>query len=89
LGYARANNEGIKVATGNYIILLNNDTVILDWKKDMWIDMLIEAFEKNPKCGISGPSMGYSGPADANFLIFFCVMISRKCLDELVIYKEL
>ena len=92
LGYSRANNEGLKIAKGDYLILLNNDTIILDWPKDAWLNILVSAFEKNPKCGISGPSMGYSGPADANFLIFFCVMISRKCyetvgpLDE--IFKE-
>ena len=79
LGYAKANNEGLKIAKGDYLILLNNDTIILDWAKNTWLTLLVEAFKKNPKCGISGPSLGYSGPADANFLIFFCVMISRKC----------
>lgn len=30
LGYAKATNEGMKVAKGEYIILLNNDTKLLD-----------------------------------------------------------
>jgi GT2 family glycosyltransferase len=30
LGFARANNEAAKLATGNYILLLNPDTVVLD-----------------------------------------------------------
>jgi len=82
IGYARANNEGIKIAKGDYFLLLNNDAVILDWGKDLWINMLIKAFDNNPRCGLAGPSMGYSGPADAKFLIFFCVMISRKCFEK-------
>jgi glycosyltransferase involved in cell wall biosynthesis len=30
LGFAKATNKGIKVCKGNKIVLLNNDTVILD-----------------------------------------------------------
>ena len=81
LGYAKANNRALEIATGDYLLLLNNDVVLLDWGKDVWINMLIEPFLANPKCGITGPSLGYSHPADANFLIFFCVMISRKCFN--------
>jgi len=37
VGFARGNNEGIKIAQGEYIALLNNDTkVSTDWLKELY-----------------------------------------------------
>ena len=36
-GYAKATNDGIKVATCDKIVLLNNDTVLLDQPKNLWL----------------------------------------------------
>jgi glycosyltransferase involved in cell wall biosynthesis len=55
-GYPRAVNTGLKLATGDYIVLLNNDTVILDSPKDAWLNILKEPFNLIPTCGITGPS---------------------------------
>lgn len=30
VGFGRANNQGIRVATGDYVLLLNSDTIVLD-----------------------------------------------------------
>lgn len=38
-GFARANNAGIKKATGQYILLLNADTIVLDGALDKTIDL--------------------------------------------------
>ncbi|MGN6163606.1 MAG: glycosyltransferase family 2 protein [Flavisolibacter sp.] len=38
-GFARANNEGIKIARGKYILLLNADTIVLDKALDRTIDL--------------------------------------------------
>jgi GT2 family glycosyltransferase len=37
LGFSRANNTGIPVATGEYILILNPDTLILDGALDKWV----------------------------------------------------
>jgi hypothetical protein len=50
LGFARGNNIGIKAATGEYIILLNNDTIITP----SWVERLV--FHANKKdVGLVGP----------------------------------
>ena len=37
LGFARGNNSGIAVAQGEYVLILNPDTIILDRALDRWI----------------------------------------------------
>lgn len=50
LGFAPANNIGIKESKGEYIILLNNDTVVTRG----WISGLIK-YLQNPEVGMVGP----------------------------------
>ncbi|MEM2618953.1 MAG: glycosyltransferase family 2 protein [Candidatus Hadarchaeales archaeon] len=51
LGFAKANNIGIKAARGDYILLLNNDTIIA--QKD-WLNNMVAAAEGDPRIGIVG-----------------------------------
>lgn len=46
-GFARANNEGIKIAKGKYILLLNADTIVLDKA----LDTTISLFEQTDGVG--------------------------------------
>jgi GT2 family glycosyltransferase len=90
LGFTKATNEGIKVAVGDYIVLLNNDAVILDYAPvNTWIEMLVAPFEKDEKVGITGPLQLYDQYADHHSLIYFCVMLKREILEELAIYEEI
>lgn len=50
LGFAKANNQGMRVAEGRYVLLLNSDTVI---KQDT-LDIMIQFMDENPKVGASG-----------------------------------
>lgn len=52
-GYAKANNQGIKKSKGEYILLLNNDTVV--YKNSL--DSLVEFAEKNPEAGVVGSKL--------------------------------
>ena len=82
LGYAGACNAGIKLATTDLIVLLNNDVIILDQIKGQWLTLLEDQF-KNPKCGISCVIKGLSEPAGRTFAVFFCVMIHRKVFNKI------
>jgi GT2 family glycosyltransferase len=83
LGYPKAINEGLKMSTGEYIVLLNNDTVLIDADKDYWLNLLYGPFTFIPNCGITGPIKRHIPHLNENFLIFFCVMISRNVFMKL------
>ncbi len=51
LGFSQANNLGINNARGNFILLLNSDTKILDNSLDKMLEYLIA----NPHVGVLGP----------------------------------
>lgn len=55
LGFAGGNNLGIKYATGDIIILLNDDTTV----KTDWIDAIAKVFNEDKKVGVVGCKILY------------------------------
>jgi GT2 family glycosyltransferase len=53
VGYSKANNIGIKEASGDYIVLLSNDIEVDRY----WLKNMIEFLEKNDKVGVAQPLM--------------------------------
>lgn len=53
LGFGRANNEGIKIAKGKYIFLLNSDTLLINNA----VKILFDFMEKNDNCGVCGGNL--------------------------------
>jgi len=51
LGFAKGNNMGIMVSHGNFIVLLNSDTIVTC----TWLRELINTAENDGKVGIVGP----------------------------------
>lgn len=49
-GFAAANNQAIKQATGKYVLILNSDTVILDGA----LNKIVKIEEAHPEAGIFG-----------------------------------
>ncbi|MDP3971190.1 MAG: glycosyltransferase family 2 protein [bacterium] len=48
--YAKGNNQGIKVAKGDYVIFCNDDVVL----KNNHVELLVEVFKKQPDAGMVG-----------------------------------
>ena len=89
LGYAKATNEGIKAATAQKIVLLNNDTVLLEQTTNQWLELLEQPFNQAENCcGITSVITSYSEAANRNFAVFFCVMIDRKVFDKVGLLNE-
>jgi glycosyltransferase involved in cell wall biosynthesis len=89
VGYAKAANLGISESKGEYIVLLNDDTILLEQKVDDWINILKQPFIDNANTGITAPMKAYSPPANSTFLIFFCVMISKKVINTISVLDEI
>lgn len=88
LGYSKATNAGIRLATCDKVVLLNNDVVVLEQQRDTWLTLLNKCFDDDPRCGVSCVIKGVSEPAGRDFAVFFCVMVHRKVFDKIGLLNE-
>ena len=82
IGYPKAVNAGIRQARGEFIVLLNDDTILLPQPKNQWIELLREPF-KDPDMAITGPWMMHNTEIQRDFICFFCCMIRKSVLDTI------
>ncbi|WP_107839187.1 glycosyltransferase [Metasolibacillus meyeri] len=66
LGFAGGNKVGCNLATGEYIILLNNDTIVTP----KWIEKLIKPLKENENIGMAGP---VSNSVGNDQMLDFCI----------------
>ena len=50
-GFAAGNNQGVAIASGDFIVLLNNDTVATPG----WLRNMLKVVREHPKTGVVGP----------------------------------
>ena len=55
LGFLLSSNKGAKIAKGDYICFLNNDTEV----QPNWLESLLAIFDNNPDAGIAGSMLIY------------------------------
>ena len=55
LGFIGSCNKGAREARGHFLVMLNNDTQVLDG----WLDALLETFEHFPDTGMAGARLVY------------------------------
>jgi GT2 family glycosyltransferase len=56
-GHSGGNNDGIRLAQGQYIVLLNNDTLV----PAEWLGQLLKLFSELPDVGLVGPVTNSAG----------------------------
>ena len=56
-GYAGGNNDGMHIASGEYIVLLNNDTLV----PAGWLEGLLKLLKDNSSIGLVGPVTNSAG----------------------------
>ena len=83
LGYPKAVNLGMSAATGDIVILLNNDTVMLG---NNWYEMLTEPFTVNSNTGVTGVIKRYQGGKP--WILFFCAAIKREVINKIGLLDE-
>jgi len=92
-GFARANNQGIMVAKGRYVLLLNSDTIVLN----DCLSKVLEFADDTPSAGIVGckvlnpdHSLQFSCFHQPNFLtelVFFTKTIIKNFWDPITYFK--
>ena len=98
LGAVPAYNAGIKAATGDYIILMNDDCEVQISDKNYWLDELLKPFA-DPKMavtgvfrmrpGLAGDELVFDEARKAyGFILFFCAVIPRRIFDEIGILDD-
>ncbi len=55
LGFIGACNAGAELATGEFVVFLNNDTTV----QPGWLDALLETFHRYPDTGLAGSKLVY------------------------------
>jgi len=64
LGYARGNNAGIRVATGEYVLILNPDTIVHEGSLEKWLRFADQHPEAGAfGCMVQNPDGSDQGPA--------------------------
>lgn len=88
LGFPGAVNEGIKIARGEYIVLLNNDCVLLEQPFNQWIDKLIQPFE-DKAVGITGVHYLICPVTKIKFVVGYCMAIRAATLKHIGVFDEI
>jgi len=81
LGYPKATNMGIKVATTPYVILLNSDVVLYNQPKHWWVEKMIAPLRTTPNLAITGLTEVWLN--GRSFYPFAHVALKKEVIEKL------
>ena len=79
IGFTKATNEGVKVSTGDIIILMNNDVVLLPQEKNEWLRFLCDPLKD--KIGLTCNLKIWDESVERHFGVFFLCAFPRHIWD--------
>lgn len=88
LGFGGAINQGLKLADSEFIIILNDDCVLLPQDKDNWINRLIKSFE-DKTVGITGVHKLVCPYTNIQFIVGYCMALRRRMLNSIGVFDEI
>lgn len=87
-GFSAANNQGIKTTRGEYIILLNPDTIV----HPQSLDDLVKILDQNPNVGACGPKLlnedGTVQPSTRYFPTFRAALYANTIFKSLRVFRK-
>jgi GT2 family glycosyltransferase len=88
MGFAAANNKGLRIAKGRYILLLNPDTLI----HPQALEKLITAMDETPDAGACGPALcdsdGQKCFSVGYVPTFRSMLYAKTCFGRLGIFRQ-
>jgi len=78
LGLAQVIEDAVKLARGEYLVLLNNDTIV----PSLWLTQLVALAQRIPEVGLIGPMSNYAAPPQVVERVPY--RIRRRAADGLV-----
>lgn len=87
LGYTVATNIGISNSLGDFILLFNDDCILLPQPVNLWINASLEPF-KNEKVGIVTIHEQYCPYAEDWFGVGYYLLLRKKMLDQIGILDQ-
>jgi GT2 family glycosyltransferase/glycosyltransferase involved in cell wall biosynthesis len=76
-GFAGGNNQAASLATGEYLIFLNNDTVVTNG----WVERLLKYMQSDPKIGLLGPVTNSTGN-EARILVNYRSPVEMEAFSD-------
>jgi len=82
IGVASAFTMGCKEAKGEFVILMNDDSVLLEQQTNQWLNLLLTPMIADEKVGITG-KLHKDWSSNQEFIISFCTAIRHKVFEEI------